>query len=85
MRNPEGPSDVGVEQVTEGSQVGAFQAVRTSHATRATDSRSSSGIHPTSPPLEELSSKSLHLDESGPRPRGAGSQGQLVGLAENQT
>ena len=39
----------------------------------------------TSPPREELSRNSVHLDEAGPRPRGTSSQGRLNELTECQT
>jgi hypothetical protein len=39
----------------------------------------------TSPPHEELSRNSVHLDEAGPRPRGTSSQGRLNELTECQT
>ena len=38
----------------------------------------------TSPPREELSRNSVHLDEAGPRPRGTSSQGRLNELTECQ-
>ena len=38
-----------------------------------------------SPPREELSRNSVHLDEAGPRPRGTSSQGRLNELTECQT
>jgi len=38
-----------------------------------------------SPPREELSRNSVHLDEAGPRPRGTTSQGRLNELTECQT
>ena len=39
----------------------------------------------TSPPREELSRNSVHLDEAGPHPRGTSSQGRLNELTECQT
>ena len=38
-----------------------------------------------SPPREELSRNSVHLDEAGLRPRGTSSQGRLNELTECQT
>ena len=38
----------------------------------------------TSPPREELSRNSVHLDEAGPRPRGTSSQGRRGELTECQ-